>query len=240
MKKTIRTFRRSTLSVLILALIVPVAKSGADDDIQFNTDVLDTQDKSNIDLSHFSRRGYVMPGDYTFSIMVNKEILREERIVVYPEGENGRDSLICLTPEQLSRFNLKASVMDDLRWLRDGECLDKASLEGLDMRVDLAKDTLYLSIPQAWLEYTAPNWDPPSRWDEGIPGVIADYNLNLQAQQNQTGSDSQNISGNGVLGPIWDHGAPAPTGRPAGTSVTGRRTRISPLAVTISTAPFLH
>ena len=118
MKKTIRTFRRSTLSVLILALIVPVAKSWADDDIQFNTDVLDTQDKSNIDLSHFSRRGYVMPGDYTFSIMVNKDILREERIVVYPEGENGRDSLICLTPEQLSRFNLKASVMDDLRWLR--------------------------------------------------------------------------------------------------------------------------
>ncbi|HDC4838631.1 outer membrane usher protein [Enterobacter cloacae] len=200
MKKTIRTFRRSTLSVLILALIVPVAKSWADDDIQFNTDVLDTQDKSNIDLSHFSRRGYVMPGDYTFSIMVNKDILREERIVVYPEGENGRDSLICLTPEQLSRFNLKASVMDDLRWLRDGECLDKASLEGLDMRVDLAKDTLYLAIPQAWLEYTAPNWDPPSRWDEGIPGVIADYNLNVQAQQNQTGSDSQNISGNGVLG----------------------------------------
>lgn len=143
--------------MLILALIVPVAKSWADDDIQFNTDVLDTQDKSNIDLSHFSRRGYVMPGDYTFSIMVNKDILREERIVVYPEGENGRDSLICLTPEQLSRFNLKASVMDDLRWLRDGECLDKASLEGLDMRVDLAKDTLYLAIPQAWLEHTAPN-----------------------------------------------------------------------------------
>ncbi len=49
-------------------------ESWADDDIQLNTDVLDTQDKSNIDLSHFSRRGYVMPGDYTFSIMVNKDI----------------------------------------------------------------------------------------------------------------------------------------------------------------------
>jgi outer membrane usher protein FimD/PapC len=200
MKKTIRIFRRSTLGVLILGLMMPVTKSRADEEIQFNTDVLDTQDKNNIDLSHFSRRGYVMPGDYTFTIMVNKDILREEQIMVYAEGENGKESLICLTPDQLSRFNLKTSVMDDLRWLRDGECLDKSSLEGLDMRVDLAKDTLYLAIPQAWLEYTAPNWDPPSRWDDGIPGAIADYNLNMQAQQNQTGSDTQSISGTGVFG----------------------------------------
>lgn len=200
MKKTIRTFRRSALSLLIMTLIMPVANTWADDEIQFNTDVLDIQDKNNVDLSHFSRRGYVMPGNYTFSIMVNKDLLREEQIVVYTDGDKGQYSLICLTPEQVERFNLKASVMDDIRWLRDGECLDKSSIEGLDMRIDMAKDMLYLAIPQAWLEYTAPNWDPPSRWDEGIPGMIADYNLNMQAQQSQKGSDSQSLSGNGVIG----------------------------------------
>lgn len=200
MKKTTRLFRRSPLSVLILGLMLSATRTWADDEIQFNTDVLDTQDKSNIDLSHFSRRGYVMPGEYTFSIMVNKDILREEQIVVYPDGENGQDSLICLTPEQISRFNLKTSVIDDLRWLRAGECLDKTSLEGLEMRVDLAKDTLYLSIPQAWLEFTAPNWDPPSRWDDGIAGMVADYNLNMQTQHSQNGVDSQSFSGTGVLG----------------------------------------
>lgn len=200
MKKTTRLFRHSPLSVLILGLMLSATRTWADDEIQFNTDVLDTQDKSNIDLSHFSRRGYVMPGEYTFSIMVNKDILREEQIVVYPDGENGQDSLICLTPEQISRFNLKTSVIDDLRWLRAGECLDKTSLEGLEMRVDLAKDTLYLSIPQAWLEFTAPNWDPPSRWDDGIAGMVADYNLNMQTQHSQNGVDSQSFSGTGVLG----------------------------------------
>lgn len=200
MKKTTRLFRRSPLSVLILGLMLSATRTWADDEIQFNTDVLDTQDKSNIDLSHFSRRGYVMPGEYTFSIIVNKDILREEQIVVYPDGENGQDSLICLTPEQISRFNLKTSVIDDLRWLRAGECLDKTSLEGLEMRVDLAKDTLYLSIPQAWLEFTAPNWDPPSRWDDGIAGMVADYNLNMQTQHSQNGVDSQSFSGTGVLG----------------------------------------
>ncbi|PKA29067.1 PapC/FimD family outer membrane usher protein [Cedecea lapagei] len=199
-KKTLPRFRRSTLSMLILGMLLPVSAPWADDDIQFNTDVLDTQDKDNIDLSHFSRRGYVMPGEYTFTIMVNKESLREEQIVVYPEGENGQQSLICLTPDQLSRFNLKSSVMNDLRWLRDGQCLDKSSLEGLEIRVDLAKDTLYLAVPQAYLEFTAPNWDPPSRWDEGIPGVMADYNLNMQTQHSVNASDSQSLSGTGVFG----------------------------------------
>ena len=201
MKKKTLLLRRSALSLWILSAIFSATSVRADgEEIQFNTDVLDTQDKSNIDLSHFSRRGYVMPGEYTFTIMVNKDILREEQIVVYADGDEGKDSLICLTPDQLSRFNLKESVMGDLRWLRDGQCLDKSSLEGLEMRVDLAKDTLYLAIPQAWLEFTAPNWDPPSRWDDGIPGLIADYNLNLQTQHAQTGSDSQNFSGTGVFG----------------------------------------
>lgn len=200
MKEKSRILKRSAISLLILGMFYPAACVWADDEVQFNTDVLDTQDKNNIDLSHFSRRGYVMPGEYTFSIMVNKDVLREEQIIVYADGENGQNSLICLTPEQVSRFNLKESVIDDLRWLRDGQCMDTSSLEGLELRVDLAKDTLYLAIPQAWLEYTAPNWDPPSRWDEGIPGVIADYNLNLQTQHAQKGSDSQSLSGTGVLG----------------------------------------
>ncbi|CAM4305149.1 hypothetical protein LEJE111609_17085 [Lelliottia jeotgali] len=112
-KQTSPRFRRSTLSLLILGMLLPVSASWADDEIQFNTDVLDTQDKDNIDLSHFSRRGYVMPGDYTFTIMVNKESLKEEQIVVYPVGENGQDSLICLSPELVSRLTLKASTMRD-------------------------------------------------------------------------------------------------------------------------------
>lgn len=191
-------FKRSALSAAIFLLVSGFA--WAEDDIQFNTDVLDTQDKNNIDLSNFSRRGYVMPGDYTFTIMVNKDSLREEPIVVYADGEDGKNSLICLTPDQVSRLNLKSSTLSELRWLRDGQCLDTTSLNGMEIRVDLAKDTLYLSIPQAYIEFTAPNWDPPSRWDEGISGLIADYNLNFQTQHSNNSADSKNLSGTGVLG----------------------------------------
>lgn len=192
--------RRSRLSIVILALIIPTFVSLADDEIVFNTDVLDTQDKNNVDLTNFSRRGYVMPGEYTFTLVVNKDNLREEHITVYPENKSSSGSLICLSPELVSRLNLKSDALASLQWLRGGECLDTDSLDGIDMNVDLAKDALYIAIPQAYLEFTAPNWDPPSRWDEGIPGIIADYNLNLLTQHNTQSSDRYSLSGNGVFG----------------------------------------
>ncbi|EDT8879081.1 hypothetical protein EK51_004418, partial [Salmonella enterica subsp. enterica] len=32
--------------------------------VEFNTDIVDAEDKSNIDFSAFSRTGYIMPGTY--------------------------------------------------------------------------------------------------------------------------------------------------------------------------------
>lgn len=49
----------------------------ADDGIQFNTDVLDVQDRSRIDLDRFSREGYLMPGDYQLTLQVNKSEIPE-------------------------------------------------------------------------------------------------------------------------------------------------------------------
>ena len=37
----------------------------ANSDIEFNADILDLKDKQNIDLSDFSRAGYIMPGGAT-------------------------------------------------------------------------------------------------------------------------------------------------------------------------------
>ena len=44
-----------------------------------------------------------------------------------------------------------------------------------------------INLPHAYLEYSALNWDPPARWDEGVPGLLIDYNLTAQsnAQKNE-------------------------------------------------------
>lgn len=73
----------------LLRILIAVALSGnaygvsASDDIQFNTDVLDTTDRANIDLSQFSQRGYIMPGSYNLLVHMNKQELNEQPVVFY-------------------------------------------------------------------------------------------------------------------------------------------------------------
>lgn len=44
--------------------------------------------------------------------------------------------------------------------MASGECLDEVSLKGMEVRGDLATSSLYLSIPQAYLDYVSEDWDP--------------------------------------------------------------------------------
>ncbi|AGE15921.1 outer membrane usher protein [Serratia marcescens] len=184
-----------------LALGTSVISAHAADNILFNTDVLDVNDRKNIDLSQFSRSGYIMPGTYGMVVHVNKNDLPEQQIAFYaPEGDpNG--SRACLSPELVEQLGFKPGVLKDLTWWREGECLNETSVQGMEVRGDLPTSSLYLSIPQAYLEYSDENWDPPSRWDEGIPGLLFDYNVNARSQhQQRDGSRSYSLSGNGTAG----------------------------------------
>ncbi|MDP8800304.1 outer membrane usher protein [Serratia marcescens] len=194
--------RINTLGLCIaLALGALPAQVYAADEIQFNTDVLDVHDRKNIDLSQFSRGGYIMPGTYGMVVHINKNDLPEQQIPFYPPQDDPNGSRACINKALVEQLGLKEGVMKDLRWWHQGECLDESSVVGMEMRGDLATSSLYLNIPQAFLEYTAENWDPPSRWDEGIPGLLFDYNLNAQSQhQQRSGTRSYNLSGNGTAG----------------------------------------
>jgi outer membrane usher protein FimD/PapC len=194
--------RLQALSVCIsLALSTASTMAYAAEEIQFNTDVLDVHDRKNIDLSHFSRGGYIMPGIYGMSVHINKNDLPEQAISFYPPEGDPNDSRACVGKALVAQLGLKAGVAKDLRWWHQGECLDESSLKGMEVRGDLSTSTLYLNIPQAYLEYTADNWDPPSRWEEGLPSLLLDYNLNTQTQkQLKQGTSSYSLSGNGIAG----------------------------------------
>lgn len=184
-----------------VTLFTSVSESQAND-VQFNLDVLDIKDRSNIDLTNFSRKGYVMPGAYTLTVKINEQLIGEEPLNFYAPEHDSKDSQACLTPALVDKFGLKPAVMSQLQWQRGGECLDPAVLDGLETRADLATSTLWINLPQAYLEYSHEGWDPPARWDNGIAGVLFDYNLNAQHQQRK-GSNSDNansLSGNGTAG----------------------------------------
>lgn len=185
---------------LLVAIALCSQSYGAD--IEFNTDILDVNDRANIDLSQFSRPGYLMPGEYRFTVFLNKHSLPEQTVFYYSPDDQPEESLACLSPTLVEQLGLKPDLLSTLQWWHQGQCLSLSSLPGTEVKVDLAASALYISLPQAYLEYTAENWDPPARWEEGLPGALFDYNVNAQVGQQTRGGQRTNMStsGNGVAG----------------------------------------
>lgn len=193
--------RPRILGVMIGLIMSAGAVKAYADDIQFNTDVLDIHDRTNIDLSQFSRSGYIMPGDYIMAVQLNKHGLQEHPITFYPAENDPKNSEACITPALVDKLGLKPEMKNKLSWWHQEQCLNVSSLAGMNSKGDIGAGTLYLTIPQSYLEYVSDNWDPPSAWDNGIPGLLFDYSVNTRMQrQFQAGTQGYNTSGNGTVG----------------------------------------
>lgn len=174
--------------------------------IDFNTDVLDADDKKNIDLSRFSREGYMPPGNYLMQVKLNGEILGNDIDVPFyiretNIGLNEKDMPeACLSPTLLERIGLTETAKKQIGYWREGACVDFSTLIGAELKGDISKHVLNISMPQTWLEYSDASWLPPSRWDHGIPGILLDYNISGSSTHNHRGGKQQNASINGTLG----------------------------------------
>ncbi|MDK9606930.1 outer membrane usher protein [Lelliottia wanjuensis] len=199
--KSISGAKLAKLSFLAICIYSYCHSSAmAADDIQFNTDVLDVKDKANIDLSQFSKRGYIMPGNYTFKIKINQNELEEQDVSVYAAENDSKDSKVCLTPETVKKLGFKEGMEQKFTLWHQNQCVDITALKGVEVHPDLSAGVLTISVPQAYVEYTDDNWVPSSMWDDGVPGLLADYNLNAQAHQSERGSNENTLSGNGTFG----------------------------------------
>lgn len=201
-KRRAATAKIIKLSALAICIFTGIRAPAVADDIQFNTDVLDVKDRQNIDLSRFSRRGYIMPGEYTFKIKINQNELEEQTVMVYASEKDKTVSVPCFTPDMVEKFGFKEAYQKKVTPWHNGECLDVTALPGVTVTPDTGENVLTVSVPQAYMEYITDNWVPPSMWDNGIPGLLADYNLNAQSRHNETGSggDDNTLSGNGTFG----------------------------------------
>ncbi|WP_199063788.1 outer membrane usher protein [Serratia sp. ASV30] len=193
--------RPCILGIIISYIVSGTVFSAQATEFQFNTDVLDINDRTNIDFALFSRSNYIMPGDYMMSVQINKQELLEQPVVFYASEGDPNGSEACVSPKLVEQFGLKSALKEKLAWWHQGQCLMISSLQGMTAKGDLGAAMLYLNIPQSYLEYASDDWDPPSRWDNGIPGLLLDYNLNVQTQrQLKQGTQGYNGSGNGTLG----------------------------------------
>ncbi|HAK8512259.1 TPA: fimbria/pilus outer membrane usher protein [Salmonella enterica subsp. enterica serovar Potsdam] len=184
----------------VIALILLSGHSLA---VEFNTDVVDTEDKSNINFSAFSRSDYIMPGTYQMQIRLNGDSLGNDISVPFYERSSVSGEKLpeaCLSPSVVEKLGLTDASRKKVGTWHQGECADFRGLPGAVISPDLGQSVLALNIPQAWLEYSDASWLPPSRWDNGIPGVLLDYNANGTVTHSRHGGQTQYAAINGTAG----------------------------------------
>jgi len=199
-----RNLSRSLLAVSIslgLGALVGAVGAVQAKEIRFNTDILDSKDRENIDLSVFNQKGFILPGTYELAIKLNGVTMPARSVTFMAPEDDPKGSEACLTPELVELIGLTASAQKTLTWWNGEQCLALSSLDGMSVTGDIGAGVLSMSVPQAYIEYSSPNWDPPARWEEGVAGLLLDYNVNAQNQwQDRDGTRNQSISGIGVVG----------------------------------------
>ena len=61
----------------------------------------------------------------------------------------------------------------------------------MTINASLGSGNLLLTIPQKLFGLFGANWDPPSRWDDGISGILFDYNVNANVTDPAKGKQRQ-------------------------------------------------
>ncbi len=192
---------KQRIAILIINLLGAFAIQAAPaSGIDFNTDLLDVADRENIDFEQFTHVGYIVPGKYTMQVNINDRSLGEREITVKSDADGA--SISCIPKTLLEEFGLKESALQKvLQANTDMQCINLDVLEGSTLRPDISSYTLTISIPQTNLEYIDDNWEPISRWDNGINGFMLDYGINLQhATSSEQWENNTNASAYGVLG----------------------------------------
>ena len=175
--------------------------------VDFNTDVLDALDRENIDISRFSQAGYIMPGQYQMEVIVNGQGISPTAFPVTflerPTQGTLEDKPLpqaCLTPEMIDRMGLTEVSQEKITYWNNEQCADLSLLPGVEIRPNTAQGILYVNMPQAWLEYSDASWLPPSQWDNGIPGLLFDYNISGTVNKQHQAKQSQSLSYYGTTG----------------------------------------
>ncbi|MTC56806.1 MULTISPECIES: fimbria/pilus outer membrane usher protein [Providencia] len=166
-------FRYHPLACLLLFAIAPTQ---AED--YFDPSFLGVVgENTNVDLSAFSQAGGVAEGEYTVSVFVNQQDVGQFTLnfIKNAQGEIAPE----LTPAQLDTFGVNVPQIPVLKDLPNDEFISDlgALIPQATTRLDLSRLRLNISVPQVAMQSQVNRNADPSLWDDGIPALMANYNV---------------------------------------------------------------
>lgn len=148
---------------------------------EFDQRMLPGAGQSTIDLSRFERANAVLPGTYRVDIYLNDAFVGQTE-VRFAAPSPQANALPCVTTELMQMLGLLLDKLPPERKALLGDpngCVDLATLvPAASLSFDQPRLRLNASVPQAWLAHQPRGYVAPEYWDEGVPALLLNYNLN--------------------------------------------------------------
>ncbi|WP_114191679.1 fimbria/pilus outer membrane usher protein [Edaphovirga cremea] len=188
-----RVFIPSLLSISLFAAYPALAV-----DEPFNPQFLEDigGGSSVADLAVFAADSKAQPpGTYRVSIYVNGQSISTEDVRFVQSKDPQSESLqACLTLEQLKSFGVQIGAFPQLTstQYKPEDCIPFTNIiTQSSADFDFSRQLLNLSFPQAAMVTQARGYVDPSRWEEGIPAMLLDYNFSGNQQFARKNDDSR-------------------------------------------------
>ncbi|MGX2974181.1 fimbria/pilus outer membrane usher protein [Ursidibacter arcticus] len=141
---------------------------------EFDASFLRGNEDLSIDISRFNHKNAFVAGRYTdVEIYVNAE-KKGITDLIFIEGE--KKATLCLTPHLVEIFDLKPTAYQKQE---KQECIDaEVAIPEANLHFDIANLKLELTLPQALTEKRPQGYTSPSLWQDGVPALFVNYNLN--------------------------------------------------------------
>ncbi|STO59119.1 fimbrial usher protein [Canicola haemoglobinophilus] len=171
-----------------LALLLPcclvnnlfASNDVANDNVEFDPAFLRGNENNTIDITRFQGKNSIAPGSYLeIDVYVNNE-KKGTSDLIFRQDENDEVHL-CLTEQLMDIFDLKnSSYQFDHAKLADvAQCINtEKAIKDSHVHFDLAKFRLDLTLPQALTNRRPVGYTSPKLWQNGIPALFVNYNLN--------------------------------------------------------------
>ncbi|WP_240702168.1 fimbria/pilus outer membrane usher protein [Trinickia terrae] len=159
------------------------------------------------DLSMFATGNRLLPGRYLVDVEVNGE-LADKREIAFISDEpdaTAHDAVPCLTRDMLAEWGVNVAAFPELAQAPADECVEIArTIPDAKVAFDSYRQLLQVSVPQAAMKRRARGWVDPSKWDQGIPAALLDYQLNAAqyAGSNYSNSPSRTSLYAGLRGGV--------------------------------------